>query len=68
MTSQKFEQNVLQELDEIKKVVVNMKEEIDFIKEQIEDRTLSEDDKKALDETLDAEKKGKLFSHRDVFG
>ena len=43
-------------------------QEIDFIKDIFEDRILSKDDKKAIDETLKAEKVGKLKSMKEVFG
>ena len=45
-----------------------MKQEMDFIKDIFEDRILSEDDKKAIEETLKAEKLGKLKSMEEVFG
>jgi hypothetical protein len=61
------EQDIMHELGAIKKVVVTMKEEVDFIKERFEDRVLSDDDKVALDETFDAHKKGTLASMKDVF-
>ena len=34
---------------------------------KFEDRILSEDDKEAIEESLKAEKKGRLFSIEDVF-
>lgn len=62
-----FEKNVINGIGEIKKIVVDMKQEIDFIKERFEDRFLSIEDKKAIDETLMAEKEGKLKSMDEVF-
>ena len=62
------ETNVLHEIAELKKMVVDIKQEVDFIKDVFEDRYLSEDDKKAIDETLKAEKAGKLKSIKEVFG
>jgi len=67
MPETKFQATVISEIGELKKVVVDMKQEIDFIKERFEDRILSEDDKKAIDETLEAEKAGKLKSMDEVF-
>ena len=68
MTETKYQQNMMQEIIELKKVVIDMKQEMDFIKDIFEDRILSEDDKKAIDETLKAEKVGKLKSMKEVFG
>ena len=62
------ETKVLSEIAELKKMVVGIKQEVDFIKDVFEDRYLSEDDKKALDKTLNAEKAGKLKSMKEVFG
>lgn len=62
------ETKVLHEIAELKKMVVDIKQEVDFIKDVFEDRYLSEDDKKAIDETLKAEKAGKLKSMKEVFG
>ncbi|KHO45541.1 MAG: hypothetical protein QS98_C0010G0067 [archaeon GW2011_AR3] len=55
------------EISELKEIVLGMKHDLDFIKDHFEDRYLSEKDKKALDETLKAEKSGKLKSMKDVF-
>lgn len=68
MMETKYQHSVMQEIVELKKVVIDMKQEIDFIKDIFEDRILSEDDKKAIDETLKAEKSGKLKSMKEVFG
>ena len=62
------ETKVLHELAELKKMVFGIKQEVDFIKDAFEDRYLSEDDKKAIDETLKVEKAGKLKSMKQVFG
>lgn len=62
------ETKVLSEISEIKKMVAGMKEELDFIKDVFEDKYLSDEDKKAIDETLKAEKSGKLKSMKEVFG
>lgn len=59
---------MLHEIAEIKKMVAGMKEELDFIKDAFEDRYLSEEDKRAIDQTLKAEKAGKLKSMKQVFG
>ena len=57
----------LYEIGAIKKTVFDMKQEIDFIKNVFEDKFLSEDDKKAVDETLKEEKSGKLKTMEEVF-
>jgi len=45
-----------------------MKQEIDLIKEKVvDDATLSEEDKKAIDDALKEEKEGKLLSKDQVF-
>ncbi len=62
-----FKKNVINGIGEIKKIVIDMKQEIDFIKERFEDRFLSIEDKKAIDETLKAAKEGKLKSMDEVF-
>jgi len=62
------ETKVLIEIAEIKKMVAGMKEELDFIKDIFEDKYLSDEDKQAIDETLKAEKSGKLRSMKEVFG
>ena len=62
------ETKVLHEIAELKKMVFGIKQEVDFIKDVFEDRYLLEDDKKAIDETLKAEKAGKLKSMKQVFG
>ncbi len=67
MAETKFQDSVMHEIGELKKVVVDMKQEVDFIKDRFKDRILSEDDKKAIDETLEAEKSGKLKSMDDAF-
>jgi len=59
--------NVMNEIGELKKVMVSMKQEVDFIKDVFEDRFLSADDKKAIDEALEAKKEGKLKSMKEVF-
>ena len=67
MAETKFQDIVINEIGELKKVVIDIKQEIDFIKDRFEDRILSEDDKKAIEETLEAEKSGKLKSMNEVF-
>jgi hypothetical protein len=67
MAESEFQDTIINEIGELKKVVVDMKQEIDFIKDRFEDRILSDDDKKAIDETLEAEKAGKLKSMDEVF-
>ena len=68
MTGTTYQQNIMQEIIELKKVVIDMKQEMDFIKDIFEDRILSEDDKKAIDDTIKAEKSGNLKSMKEVFG
>ena len=62
------ETKLLHEIAELKKVVIEMKHEMDYLKDIVEDKYLSEDDKIAIDETLKAEKAGKLKSMKEVFG
>lgn len=68
MAETSFQDNLMQEIGEIKKVVLGMKSELDFLKDKFEDKFLSEEDKKALDETLEAEKNGELKTMKEVFG
>ena len=67
MTEAQFQTNIMNEIGSIKKVVFDIKQELDSIKDVFEDKFLSEDDKKAIDETLEAEKKGELKSMEEVF-
>ena len=67
MPETKFQDTVINEIGELKKVVISMKQEIDFIKDIFKERILSDDDKKAIDETLEAEKTGNLKSMDEVF-
>ena len=67
MPETKFQDTVISEIGKLKRVVIDMKEEIDFIKDRFQDRILSSDDKKAIDETLKAEKTGNLKSMDEVF-
>jgi len=62
------ETRVLTEIAELKKMVFGMKQDIDYIKDVFEDKYLSVEDKKAIDDTLRAEKAGKLKSMKDIFG
>jgi len=56
-----FEKQILGKLASVEK-------KVDYIMEYIEDTKLSEGDKKAIDETLKAEKLGKLKTMKEVFG
>jgi len=67
MAETKFQNNVMNEIGELKKVVISMKQEMDFIKNVFEDKFLSDSDKKAIDEALEAKKQGKLKSMQEVF-
>lgn len=60
------QQNIIKEVIELKRVVIDMKQEMDFIKEIFQDKILSEEDKKAIDQTLKAEKADKLKSMKEV--
>ena len=62
------ETKVSHQIAELKKMVFDIKQEVDFIKDVFEDKYLSKDDKKAIEETLKAEKSGKLKSMKEVFG
>ena len=61
MAETMFEKQILGKLASVEK-------KVDYIMEYIEDTKLSEDDKKAIDETLKAEKLGKLKTMKEVFG
>ena len=62
------ETKILHEISELKKMVSGIKQEVEFIKDVFEDKYLSKDDRKAVDETLRAEKSGKLKSMKEIFG
>ena len=61
MAETMFEKQILGKLASVEK-------KVDYIMEYIEGTKLSEDDKKAIDETLKAEKLGKLKTMKEVFG
>ena len=61
MSETTFEKQILSRLDRVEKTMGQ-------ILEYMEDSKLSEDDKRAIDETLKAEKLGKLKSMKEVFG
>ena len=61
MSETTFEKQILNKLASVEK-------KVDYIMEYIEDTKLSEDDKKALEETLKEEKEGKLLNKKQVFG
>ena len=61
MSETTFQKQILNKL-------TNMEKKVDYIMDYIEDTKLSEDDKRAIDETLKAEKLGKLKSMKEVFG
>ncbi len=56
-----FEKQILSKLE-------NMERKVDVIMEYIENSKLDEDDRKAVEEALQEEKKGKLLSKKQVFG
>lgn len=56
-----FQKQILNKLNKVEKTM-------NQILEYIEDSKLSEDDKKALEESLKEEKEGKLLSKKQVFG
>ena len=61
MSETTFEKQILSRLDRVEKTMSH-------ILEYMADSKLSEDDKRAIDETLKAEKSGKLKSMKEVFG
>ena len=68
MSETTFEKKVLDRLSHLEKGIGTMKQEIDLIKEKVvDDATLSEEDKKAIDDALKEEKEGKLLSKDQVF-
>ena len=58
---------VVNEIKELKEIVLGMRQDIEHLKELLNDRELSQDDKSAIDETLLAQKQGKLKSMKEVF-
>jgi hypothetical protein len=68
MSETTFERQILNKLIHLEKGMDTMKKEIDLIKERVvDDSILSEDDKQAIEETLQEEKEGKLFTKDQVF-
>ncbi len=67
MAELKLERDAINDIGEIKKIIIDMKQTIDFVVERYQDRFLSDDDKRAIDETLSAKKEGKLKSMNEVF-
>ena len=68
MSTATFEKQVLDTLSNLEEEITSVKQGLDIIKEKIIDDTiLSDDDKHAIDEALQAEKEGKLLSKRKVF-
>ena len=61
MSERTIERQILSKLDRVEKTMSQ-------ILEYMADSKLSEDDKKAIEETLKAEKLGKLKSMKQVFG
>ena len=61
MSERTLERQILSKLDRVEKTMSQ-------ILEYMADSKLSEDDKKAIEETLKAEKLGKLKSMKQVFG
>ncbi|MFH1721748.1 MAG: hypothetical protein ABH950_03990 [Candidatus Altiarchaeota archaeon] len=68
MTGAGFESKVLDELFFLRKTMVSLKEEVDYLREEIEDAQLSEEEKKLVDQTLDDRKRNKLLSSKEIFG
>ena len=63
-----FEKQIMDKLLNLERGMNSMKQEIDLIKERVvDDSTLSDDDKKALDAALKEHKEGKLFTKDQVF-
>jgi len=67
MSEAKISNDITEDIDILKKTMSEMKNEIDHIKSVLDDKFLSEADKTVIDETLRAEKEGKLVSMDDVF-
>ena len=59
---------LLKEIRQLKESMSEMKGELRILKEKFNDFYLSEKDRKALKETLELKKKGKLLTHKEVFG
>jgi len=67
MAKTKSQSDIRNEIGQLKKAVTDMKQKVDFIKDVFEDKFLSNDDKKAIDEALKAKKHGKLKSMEEAF-
>ena len=63
-----FEKQLMGKLENMERNITSLKNEVDYIREHIEDSKLTEEEKKLLDEALEDRKKGKLLSSKEVFG
>lgn len=68
MSETTFEKQVLERLLHLENGINVMKEEVNLIKERVvDDSILSDDDNKAIDESLKEEREGKLLTKDKVF-
>lgn len=63
-----FEKQVITQLKNLSNVVYEMRDDISLMKNKFEDYFLSDEDKEAIDLTLQEEKAGKLATKAEVFG
>ena len=63
-----FEQKILNMLSSMQKDISAVKHEIEYIKKQVGEEYLTEEEEKLLEESLKYEKEGKLLTTEEVFG
>jgi len=62
-----FERKVLSMLGSMRKDISAVKHEVEYIKKQVSEEYLTEDEEKLLEEALKYEKEGKLLTTEEVF-
>jgi len=67
MSEVKEQNTMIDDIGMLKKSIQDMKQELDSLKDIFNDKLLSDEDKKDIDEALQDEKKGKLVSMGDIF-
>lgn len=53
---------------ELKKELAELRQEVFRLKEEFDDHILTDEERTLVDEYLEAKKRGKLLTHKDVFG
>ncbi|ODS35272.1 MAG: hypothetical protein A7316_01900 [Candidatus Altiarchaeales archaeon WOR_SM1_86-2] len=62
-----FERKVLSMLGSMRKDISAVKHEVEYIKKQVSEEYLTEDEEKLLEDALKYEKEGKLLTTEEVF-